>query len=260
MEQAVIYEIKDSVATITLNRPDRYNAVNQDLVNGISDSLNKASNDQNVRSVVLTGSGKGFCAGADMSVFAQKATPEQRRDYLIDQYQPLMGKFFDLNKPIIGAINGTAAGVGASFALACDFRVMSSESAILFAFINIGLGPDGGASWLLSRQIGYSKALEIATSGEKIFGNECLKLGLTNKIVETNNILSQAQKWASKLAEKPTLAIGITKQDIFYSMNNDLKKTIAYEAERQILAFGSHDLKEGVSAFIEKRKPNFLGK
>tara|TARA_B100000945_G_C20421674_1_gene618351 strand:- start:53 stop:835 length:783 start_codon:yes stop_codon:yes gene_type:complete len=260
MEQAVIYEIKDSVATITLNRPDRYNAVNQDLVNGISDSLNKASNDQNVRSVVLTGSGKGFCAGADLSVFGQNATPEQRRDYLIDQYQPLMGKFFDLKKPIIGAINGTAAGVGASFALACDFRVMSSESAILFAFINIGLGPDGGASWLLSRQVGYSKALEIATSGEKIFGDECLKLGLTNKIVETNNILSKAQKWASKLAEKPTLAIGITKQDVFYSMNNDLKKTIAYEAERQILAFGSHDLKEGVSAFIEKRKPNFLGK
>ena len=194
MEQAVIYEVKDSVATITLNRPDRYNAVNQDLVDGISDSLNKASNDQNVRSVVLTGSGKGFCAGADMSVFAQKATPEQRRDYLIDQYQPLMGKFFDLKKPIIGAINGTAAGVGASFALACDFRVMSSESAILFAFINIGLGPDGGASWLLSRQVGYSKALEIATSGEKIFGDECLKLGLTNKIVETNNILSQAQR------------------------------------------------------------------
>jgi len=96
MEQAVIYEVKDSVATITLNRSDRYNAVNQDLVDGISDSLNKASNDQNVRSVVLTGSGKGFCAGADMSVFAQKATPEQRRDYIIDQYQPLMGKFFDL--------------------------------------------------------------------------------------------------------------------------------------------------------------------
>ena len=237
MEKAVIYEVKDSVATITLNRPDRYNAVNQALVDGISDSLNKASNDENVRSVVLTGSGKGFCAGADMSVFGQKATPEQRRDYLIDQYQPLLGKFFDLKKPIIGAINGTAAGVGASFALACDFRVMSSESAILFAFINIGLGPDGGASWLLSRQVGYSKALEIATSGKKVLGDECLEL-----------------------AKKPTLAIGITKKDIFYSMNNDLKKTIAYEAERQVLAFGSHDLKEGVSAFIEKRKPNFLGK
>ena len=200
MEQAVIYEVKDSVATITLNRPDRYNAVNQDLVDGISDSLNKASNDQNVRSVVLTGSGKGFCAGADMSVFAQKATPEQRRDYLIDQYQPLMGKFFDLKKPIIGAINGTAAGVGASFALACDFRVMSSESAILFAFINIGLGPDGGASWLLSRQVGYSKALEIATSGEKIFGDECLKLGLTNKIVETNNIFNSSSKMGFKIS------------------------------------------------------------
>ena len=202
MEKAVIYEVKDSVATITLNRPDRYNAVNQALVDGISDSLNKASNDENVRSVVLTGSGKGFCAGADMSVFGQKATPEQRRDYLIDQYQPLLGKFFDLKKPIIGAINGTAAGVGASFALACDFRVMSSESAILFAFINIGLGPDGGASWLLSRQVGYSKALEIATSGKKVLGDECLELGLTNKIVEKNSILTQAQKWALELAKK----------------------------------------------------------
>ncbi len=137
---------------------------------------------------------------------------------------------------------------------------MSSESAILFAFINIGLGPDGGASWLLSRQVGYSKALEIATSGKKVLGDECLELGLTNKIVEKNSILTQAQKWALELAKKPTLAIGITKQDIFYSMNNDLKKTIAYEAERQVLAFGSHDLKEGVTAFIEKRKPNFLGK
>ena len=260
MGKAVIYHVSEGVAVITLNRPERYNAVNQDLVDGISESLNKAKTDDTVRSIVMTGAGKGFCAGADMNVFGGEVTPEQRRDYIIEQYQPLMHQFFNLNKPIIGAINGTAAGVGAAFALACDLRVMSEKSAILYAFVNIGLGPDGGASWLLSRQVGYSKAFEIATSGKKVMGQECLELGLTNKIVENNEIVNDAIKWAKELAKRPTLAIGIAKEDIFHSMNNDLNSTISFEAERQVLAFKSHDLKEGVAAFIEKRKPNFKGK
>ena len=260
MEKAVLFEVNEGVALITLNRPDRYNAVNQDLVDGISESLNKAKNDDSIRAIVMTGAGKGFCAGADMMVFGEEATPEQRRDYLIDQYQPLMSQFYNLNKPIIGAINGTAAGVGAAFALACDLRVMSEKSAILFAFINIGLGPDGGASWLLSRQVGYSKAFEIAISGKKVLGQQCLELGLTNRVVKNEKILENAINWAKELANRPTLAIGITKQDIVHSMNNDLDSTIAFEAEQQVSAFKSHDLKEGVTAFIEKRKPNFRGK
>tara|TARA_Y100000768_G_scaffold351015_1_gene301607 strand:+ start:3574 stop:4356 length:783 start_codon:yes stop_codon:yes gene_type:complete len=260
MNESVLYDINEGVAVITLNRPDRYNAVNQDLVEGISESLNKAKDDHLVRAIVITGSGKGFCAGADMTVFATEVSPEQRRDYIIKQYQPLMRQFFELNKPIIGAINGTAAGVGAAFALACDLRVMSEKSAILYAFINIGLGPDGGASWLLSRQVGYSKAFEIAISGKKVMGNECHELGLANKIVENEKILIESINWAKLLAKKPTLAIGITKEDIFYSINNDLEKTIAFEAESQVPAFKSHDLKEGITAFIEKREPNFKGK
>ena len=260
MEKAVLFEVNEGVALITLNRPGRYNAVNQDLVDGISESLDKAKNDDSIRAIVMTGAGKGFCAGADMMVFGEEATPEQRRDYLIDQYQPLMSQFYNLNKPIIGAINGTAAGVGAAFALACDLRVMSEKSAILFAFINIGLGPDGGASWLLSRQVGYSKAFEIAISGKKVLGQQCLELGLTNRVVKNEKILENAINWAKELANRPTLAIGITKQDIVHSMNNDLDSTIAFEAEQQVSAFKSHDLKEGVTAFIEKRKPNFRGK
>ena len=260
MEKAVLFEVNEGVALITLNRPDRYNAVNQDLVDEISESLDKAKNDDSIRAIVMTGAGKGFCAGADMMVFGEQVTPEQRRDYLIDQYQPLMSQFYNLNKPIIGAINGTAAGVGAAFALACDLRVMSEKSAILFAFINIGLGPDGGASWLLSRQVGYSKAFEIAISGKKVLGQQCLELGLTNRVVENEKILENAINWAKELANRPTLAIGITKQDIVHSMNNDLDSTISFEAEQQVSAFKSHDLKEGVTAFIEKRKPNFRGK
>ncbi len=260
MNKAVLFEISQGVATITLNRPDRYNAVNQDLMDGIIEGLKKCKEEEAIRSVVLTGNGPGFCAGADMSVFGVQATPEERRDYIIEKYQPIMELFFSLKKPIIGAINGTAAGVGAAFALACDLRVMSKQSGILYAFINIGLGPDGGSSWLLSRQVGYSKALEIAISGKKITGEECLKLGLTNKLVDEENVLSEAQKWGKELSEKPTLAVGITKQDMFFSMNNDLNDTIVFEAEKQVLAFKSHDLMEGVTAFIEKRKPKFLGK
>ena len=260
MEKAVLFEVKKGVATITLNRPDRYNAVNQDLTDGISNYLKKCEVDDSIRAVVITGAGRGFCAGADMSVFGDDVTAEQRSQYIIDEYQPLMNQFFSLKKPIIGAINGTAAGVGAAFALACDFRVMSDQSGILYAFVNIGLGPDGGASWLLARQVGYSRALEIATSGKKVTGQRCLELGLTNRIVAQDDILSNAQAWAEEFAIRPTLAIGIAKEDIFFAIDHSLNETIAFEAKKQIDALKSHDLNEGVSAFIEKRKPNFLGK
>ena len=259
MNKAVLIEIQDSIAIITLNRPDRYNSVNQDLLDGFNESFSIVENDDSIRAVVLTGNGKGFCAGADMSTFGL-ITPEQSRDYIVEKYKPLMKRFLGLKKPIIGAINGTAAGVGAAFALACDFRVMSKESAILYAFINIGLGPDGGASWLLSRQVGYSKALEIASSGKKVLGEECLNLGLTNKLVDNSEILDSAKKWAFDLSKKATIAIGITKQDMIFSLDNNLYDTIEFEAKEQVAAFYSHDLKEGVNAFLEKRKAKFLGK
>jgi len=259
MNKAVLIEIQDSIAIITLNRPDRYNSVNQDLLDGFNESFSIVENDDSIRAVVLTGNGKGFCAGADMSTFGL-ITPEQSRDYIVEKYKPLMKRFLGLKKPIIGAINGTAAGVGAAFALACDFRVMSKESAILYAFINIGLGPDGGASWLLSRQVGYSKALEIASSGKKVLGEECLNLGLTNKLVDNSEILDSAKKWAFDLSKKATIAIGITKQDMIFSLDNNLYDTIEFEAKEQVAAFYSNDLKEGVNAFLEKRKAKFLGK
>ena len=258
--EAVLYKIENGVAIVTLNRPERYNAVNQDIIEGLNDAFNKVKNDKNVRCIVINGSGRGFCAGADMTVFGDDATPEQRSDYIIETYQPLINKFTQLNKPIIGAINGSAAGVGASFALACDFRVMGHSSSIYFAFINIAIGPDGGGSWLLARQVGYSKALEIATSGKKISGEDCYKLGLTNKLVEDDKILEEAINWAQELAKKPTLAIGITKEDMMFSINNSLHDTIAFEAKKQIIAFKSKDHIEGVTAFVEKRIPNFKGK
>ncbi|MDC1492219.1 enoyl-CoA hydratase/isomerase family protein [Flavobacteriaceae bacterium] len=256
----VLYKFKNSIAIITLNRPEKYNAVNDSLTNGLNNYLTQANNDQKVRAIIITGSGRGFCSGADMTYLTQKNTAEQKKDYIIKTYQPLLNKFLTINKPIIGAINGSAAGVGASLALACDFRVMGNNSSIYFAFINIGLGPDGGGSWLLSRLVGYSKALEIAISGKKVMGSECYNLGLTNKLVEDDMVLEEAISWAKKLSKMPTLTIGITKEDMLFSEKNSLHDTISYEAEKQVIAFNSDDHKEGVTAFTEKRSPNFKGK
>tara|TARA_R100001369_G_scaffold92127_1_gene135605 strand:- start:7183 stop:8517 length:1335 start_codon:yes stop_codon:yes gene_type:complete len=259
-DQSVLFEKDGNIGIITLNRPTRYNAVTDDVVNGITSAINKIRKDDDIRAVVITGAGKGFCAGADMAVFG-KITPEEGRAYITSTYQPLMRNLFTLRKPIIGAINGTAAGVGASLALACDFRVMSQNSALLYAFINIGLGPDGGGSWLLARQIGYSKALQIAVEGKKIMAKECLDLGLTNKLVsEDSELLKTAKNWAHELAKLPTLALGVTKEDMFYAMGHDLYDTIAYEAEKQVATFGSRDFSEGVNAFLEKRPAKFIGK
>ncbi|MDL5513074.1 enoyl-CoA hydratase-related protein [Arenibacter sp. M-2] len=260
INESVLFEKESDIGIITLNRPSRYNAVTDDVVQGITQAMNLIRKDDDIRAVVITGAGKGFCAGADMAVFGQ-ITPEEGRAYITSTYQPLMRTLFTLRKPIIGAINGTAAGVGASLALACDLRVMSESSALLYAFINIGLGPDGGGSWLLARQVGYSKALQIAVEGKKIMAKECLDLGLTNKLVQgDSDLLKTAKAWAHELAKRPTLALGVTKEDMFYAMGHDLYDTIAYEAEKQVATFGSSDFKEGVNAFLEKRPAKFTGK
>tara|TARA_B100001996_G_scaffold254140_1_gene197362 strand:+ start:1439 stop:2755 length:1317 start_codon:yes stop_codon:yes gene_type:complete len=258
-KQTILYSKEGKVGIIKLNRPDKYNAVTPIMVEELKQVISIIRNDSSIRSVVLTGEGKGFCSGADMDTFGV-ATPEDSREYITNAYQSLLRSFTTLKKPIIAAVNGTAAGVGAAFALACDLRVMSDKSGILFAFINIGLGPDGGASWLLSRQVGYSKALEISLEGKKVNAEECFNLGLTNKIVKDNELFNKAMEWAKILAKKPTIAVGITKEDLLYSLDHSLQDTIAYESEKQLAAFASHDLIEGVSAFVEKRPPKFIGK
>ena len=255
----VLLEKQGHIAVVTLNRPDRYNAVTDELVTRLNAIIREIRNDNQIRAVVITGAGKGFSAGADMDTIGVVLSPEDSREYITTVYQALLSNFQTLKKPIIGAINGTAAGVGASIALACDLRVMTPSSGILYAFVNIGLGPDGGASWLLTRQVGYSKAFEIAAEGKKVKAEECLSLGLTNKIVAEGQLLKSAIEWAKALAAKAPIAVGITKEDLVHAMDNNLSESIAYEAEKQIAAFESYDLVEGVAAFVEKRKANFIG-
>lgn len=255
----VLTEVKDSVMTITLNRPDKRNAMNAELNQELIEAIRAARDDADVRAVIITGAGKGFCAGADLTLFAQVDRAEFVRDYVIDYYKKMMELIMLMDKPVIAAVNGSAAGAGASLALACDFRVMAADASIYQAFIKIGLVPDAGSCWLLARQVGYSKALEIATSGEPVTAAQCAELGLANRVVGADELFDAANEWAQRLAKMPTVAIGMTKKAMHFSMDNALGKTIEREAELQARAFQTHDHKEGVSAFLEKRDPEFKG-
>lgn len=260
VNDSVLYAQDGPVALITLNRPGRRNAINQDLIDGLSASLTQAQEDKAIRAIILTGAGRGFCSGADLEVFSGDFTPEYGRDYLIEHYQPLLRQFITLRKPIIGAINGAAAGAGVGLALACDLRVIADDASLLYAFINIGLAPDAGASWFLTRHVGYCRAFELAIEGKPIPASRCVELGLANRMVSAEDLLEEALSWAKHLAQRPTLAIGLTKQALHHALLSDLMSTIAFEAEVQMEAFGSHDLKEGVQAFLQKRPPRFLGR
>jgi 2-(1,2-epoxy-1,2-dihydrophenyl)acetyl-CoA isomerase len=253
----LLYEQRDSVAVITLNRPDRRNAVTHELLTELYDAFGRAEQERSVCAVVLTGAGKSFCAGQDLSAFGGPSTSESVQQTVLNFYKPVILRMCSMGKPIIGAINGAAAGAGASLALACDLRVMAEDASLVMAFSNIGLAPDAGASWFLVRQVGYSRALEIAIEGERISAQRCLALGLTNRVAAGEALLSMALAWAAHLAQRPTLAIGLTKRVMNEALQDDLETVIHREAELQGITIASADHREGVAAFLEKRKPVF---
>lgn len=258
----VLLEKEGKVAIIRLNRPERYNAITEELKWGLMHALNDIQKDDAIKAVILTGNGKGFCAGADMKDLQQAGSsdPKEIRDNLIMVYGNTTRMIMRSDKPVIAAINGPVAGAGLGFALACDLRIMAEHANMRYAFINIGLVPDNGSTWFLTRQVGYSKALELIIEGEKIPAKECLKLGLTNKVCKAEDLMDEAMKWAIRLANKPTAAIGGTKRILNHAIANDWYSTVCKESEEQMPLFETHDHKEGVMAFVQKRKPNFIGK
>lgn len=257
----VLLRKEGKVAIVTLNRPARYNAITEKVKWGLMRAFDDIQLDDNIKAVVLTGSGKGFCAGADMSdIQASGGDPKQVRDNLIMIYGNTTRMIMRSDKPVICAINGPCAGAGLGFALACDLRIMAEHAVMRYAFINIGLVPDNGSAWFLARQVGYSKALELIIEGEKISSEECLKLGLTNKVCKGEELMDKAMAWANRLADRPTVAVGATKRILNFAMTNDWYNTVCKESEEQMPLFATHDHKEGVTAFLEKRKPTFKGK
>lgn len=258
--QTVLYQVTDGVATLTLNRPARRNAVTPDMLQALQDRMLAAGQDERVRAVLLTGAGKGFCAGQDLSIFDGVPAPEAVRDVVLNYYRPLIESICRLEKPVIAAINGVAAGAGAALALACDLRIMAEDASLLMAFSNIGLVPDAGASWFLTRLVGYSRAYEMAITGERVAAPRCLDLGLTNRVTAADALLRDAQQWAHELAQRPTVALGLTKRVMQQAITQDLAAILVAEAELQAQAATTADHREGVMAFVEKRVPIFTGR
>ncbi len=253
------YRIEQSVATITLNRPQKSNAFNNQMLEELHGSVLQAWKDDGVKAVLLTGSGKGFCAGQDLEAF-QTEVRDDVRGHLRQRYKPLILALVEIPKPVIAAVNGAAAGAGASLALACDLRILADDASLIQVFSKIGLIPDSGSTWFLNRQLGYSRALQLAIEAEPLSAARCLELGLANRVVSAASLAKEAHAWAQQIAALPPLAVGLTKQAIRQAGHLELAEAIDLEAELQQKAAESQDFREGVTAFREKRTPVFTGR
>jgi 2-(1,2-epoxy-1,2-dihydrophenyl)acetyl-CoA isomerase len=245
-----------AVLTITLNRPDVLNAFNADLHKGLAAALKLARSDE-VRAVVVTGAGRGFCVGQDLTEFRE--APGDIGSRLRATYHPNVLAVRALEKPVIAAVNGAAAGAGLSFACACDMRIAADAASFVPAFINIGLVPDSGGSYFVTRILGPARAFEWLTSGRKLTAAEAHSWGLVSEVVETDTLAARAAELAAQLAALPTRAIGMTKRLIDHAVNATLAQQLEREAELQTAATQTGDFKEGVAAFLEKRPPEFRG-
>lgn len=257
--QFLKYSVEQGVATLTLNRPDVYNALNDEITYEFQDALKAIAKDEQVRVVVLTGEGKAFCSGQDLKA----ASGDQKRSFLQSlhkRYNPIISAMRNLPKPIVCRLNGVAAGAGCSLALACDVIVASEEATLIEVFINIGLVPDSGSSYFLPRTVGMNKAFELCSMGNRVKATEAVSIGLINKAVPAAELDHAVKFYTDYFAKAPTKSIGLIKKMLNKSVTSTLEEMLEYEAYCQEIAGTSGDYKEGVTAFLEKRKPDFKGK
>ena len=257
--QTIKFAVADNVATITLNRPERLNACSLDMADDMILALDMLGD---ARVLVITGEGRAFCSGADLAARGDRPVTGGQGSYmaLTEKYNPLMMKLARLNVPIITAVNGPAAGVGCSIALAGDFVITGESGYFLQAFVNIGLVPDGGASWVLPRLIGKARATEMMMLGEKIHADKALDWGMIYKAVPDDALMGEASALAARLASGPTVSYSTMRRNILTALENSFAEALLAEAEGQRIAGSSADAAEGGMAFLQKRKPNFQGK
>jgi 2-(1,2-epoxy-1,2-dihydrophenyl)acetyl-CoA isomerase len=256
MYETIQYTVQNGVATLELSRPDKLNAFNSQMIYEIITAVKEASKDEQVRCLVFTGSGRGFCSGQDLEDVDEYMDHGQ---VLREQYGPMMKQLMSFEKPIVAAVNGIAAGAGFSLALACDFRLASEKANFLNAFINIGLIPDSGNLYFLQNLVGYAKAAELSILGEKISAEKAFQLGLVTKVISTETWESEVNQFSEYLANLPTKAIGLIKRNLKLANNLSFDSYLEKEAEGQRIAGLTNDHQEGVQAFVEKRKPIFIG-
>lgn len=257
MFETIQYELKDGVAWLTLNRPDTLNAFIAKMNREIKDAVRAASKDDNVRCIVLTGAGRAFCSGQDLSEVNEQMDHGQ---VLRDHYGPMVLELKKCEKPIIAAVNGVAAGAGFSLALACDFRLMSEKASYINAFIHVGLIPDSGNLYYLTQLVGTAKAAEISILGEKIKAAEALNLGLATRVYAADEFDTEVEAFAKHIASLPTKAIGLIKRGLSDAQALPFETFLQREAEGQRIAGLTADHREGIEAFSNKRTPEFVGR
>ncbi len=256
--ETITFAVADDIATITLNRPDRLNAMPPQMADDISDALDHLGG---ARALLITGEGRAFCSGADLQARGGATAIGAGGPYgaLTRAYNPTMVKLSKLSVPIITAVNGPAAGIGCSLALCSDFAIAGKSAYFLQAFVNIGLVPDGGASWMLPRLIGKARATQMMLLGEKISGDQAADWGMIYKCVDDAELMAEARALAAKLANGPTLALGMMRQNIAAALEIDYTSALTREADAQKIAGESADAREGGMSFLQKRKPVFKG-
>jgi 2-(1,2-epoxy-1,2-dihydrophenyl)acetyl-CoA isomerase len=258
MFNSLKYEVKDNICTITLNRPEVYNAFNNEMSFELQDALKQATRDSEVRVVVLTGEGKAFCSGQDLKD-VQGEDKRSLSDSIYKRYNPIIRGIRNMPKPMVARVNGVAAGAGCSLALACDIIVASEAASFIEVFVNIGLVLDSGSSFFLPNLVGYNKAFELSTLGSKVTAQQAFELGIVNKLASPDDLDEAVAAYASRYAVAPTKAIGLMKKMLNKAYSADMEEMLQYEAYCQEIAGRSHDYKEGAMAFLEKRKPEFKG-
>ncbi len=257
-EQNVTIERQGAIAIVSFNRPESLNAIEAGIRAEILAATEEVNADDSVRVVILTGAGRAFCAGADLT---EKQSPDfSVEDQLNLEYKPVLMAIANAPKPWISAVNGAAAGVGSAFAMNCDLTVMADNAYIYQAFAAIGLIPDGGATWHLARTLGKKRAYELIALGEKLTAYKCLELGLCNRVVPADKLMDEALALATELVGKAPLSLRYAKQTVNAAMTESVDQTISTEARFQALCIKSADAVEGAIAFVQKRAPVFQGK
>ncbi|HEX2787921.1 MAG TPA: enoyl-CoA hydratase-related protein [Ignavibacteria bacterium] len=251
-------DLDKNVYKIKLNRPEVYNAFNEEMLYELQDAFKTAAENSEIRCVSITGEGKAFCSGQDLKDFASRNSTF--KEALQKKYNPLVRQITSLPKPVICGINGVAAGAGLSLALACDYRIAVESATMIEIFINIGLVPDSGSSFTLPRLVGYAKAFEMCVNADKVTAKEAFNIGLVNKVVSNQIVLNKLLDITCKnFASKPTKAIGMIKSLLNKSFQSTLDDILELEAEYQNIGGETYDYKEGLNAFLEKRKAVFKG-